>query len=203
MKAGAKTEVSPVSVLSGTKNGVSDEDVIARVADVKKRQFIKLVKAMADLRALQYGKDDNENIVREAEDVVALNIPSNLLRAAAIFVDYFYGFPPDWGSFFPPAWVLVKSVLPENERGSLVCTGLHYTSALNEKDLVVLTHDVPSFGLHAGMSGIVRETPSQHGEVNYLIEFGEPEESLTQQIEVPAALLRRPRPGDLLENYRS
>ena len=68
---------------------------------------------------------------------------------------------------------------------------------------MVLVSDLPMHGLHAGMAGIVRELASGDGtDDTCLVEFGEPQESLTVEVEVSRASLRRPRPGDLLENYR-
>jgi hypothetical protein len=173
------------------------------VAEIKKQQFVTLVGQLAGLRDLQYSNDMAPCVIELALKVVALNLPSNLLRAAAIFVDYIYGFPANKGSFGPPKWVSVKTLLPEKERGSLVCTGFKDVSSLEENDVIVLVGDIPGQGLHAGMSGIVRELPSEdEGESDYLIEFGEPEDCNSQKVEVSLSLIRRPRPGDLLENYR-
>jgi len=176
---------------------------INEVAEIRKEQFVSLVGQLAGLRDLQYANHMAPKVIDLAKKVVALNLPSNLLRAAAIFVDYIYGFPANKGSFGPPKWVTVKELLPNEERGSLVCTGFKDVSALEENDIVVLVTDIPERGLHAGMAGIVRELPSEDdGEFSYLVEFGEPEDSLSQKVEVLPALFRKPRPGDLLENYR-
>ena len=173
------------------------------VAEIKKKQFVSLVARLAGLRDLQYANDLSPGVVDLAQKVVGLNLPSNRLRAAAIFVDYIYGFPADKRNFGAPKWVSAKELLPKEERGSLVCTGFKDVSSLAEKDVVVLVADIPERGLHAGMAGIVREVPSEDdGEYSYLVEFGEPEDSVSQKIEVLPALLRRPRPGDFLENYR-
>lgn len=76
-------------------------------------------------------------------------------------------------------------------------------SSVQEGDVVVLTHDLESDGLHAGMSGIVRELLSDDDDDGmFRVEFGEPEETVTLIIELPGDWLRPPRPGDLLENYR-
>ena len=196
--ADAKAFTDEAVIMKKTATRLPDE-----VAEIKKQQFVALVGQLAGLRDLQYGNDLAPGVIELALKVVALNLPSNLLRAAAIFVDYLYGFPANKGSFGPPQWVLVKTLLPEKERGSLVCTGLEDVSSLAENDVVVLVGDVPGQGLHAGMSGIVRELPSANeGQRDYLIEFGEPEDCHSQEVEVSLALLRRPRPGDLLENYR-
>ena len=178
--------------------------LIEEVAEIKKQQFISLVGQLAGLRDLQYANDMAPGVIDLAKKVVALNLPSNLMRAAAIFVDYLYGFPANKSSFGPPQWVLVKKLLPERERGSLTCTGLDDISSLEENDVVVLVGDLQAHGLHAGMAGIVRELPSEdEGETNCMVEFGEPEDCNSQKVEVLPALLRRPRPGDFLENYRS
>lgn len=173
------------------------------VAEIKKKQFVSFVVQLASLRDLQYGNDLATNIIERAKKIVALNLPSNLLRGAALFVDHAYGFPADKHNFGAPKWVTAKELLPKEERGSLVCTGFKDISGLEEKDVVVLVADIPERGLHAGMAGIVRELPSEDGgEYFYVVEFGEPEDSLSQKVDVLPALLRRPRPGDLLENYR-
>jgi len=172
-------------------------------AEIKKEQFVRLVGQIAGLRDLQFDNDLATKIIDRAKKIVALNLPSNLLRGAAIFVDHAYGFPADKRNFGAPKWVTAKELLPKDERGSLVCTGFKDVSDLEEKDVVVLVADIPERGLHAGMAGIVRELPSEDdGEFSYLVEFGEPEDSLSQRVEVLPALFRRPRPGDLLENYR-
>lgn len=184
--------------LQETGNGLMGE-----VAEIHKQRFIKLVEHLARLRDVQYEADGANAIIERAKKVVALNLPSNLLRAAAIFVDWSYGFPPDQGSFGLPEWVTAKVLLPENQRGSLACERFKDLSTLQESDVVVLLDDLPEHGLHAGMAGIVRELPSEdEGDTLCQIEFGEPQESLTVQVEVSLTLLRRPRPGDLLENYR-
>ncbi len=173
-------------------------------AELCKKEFVEIVRQLAHLRDLQYKKDLAKGIIQGAEKVVALNLPSNLLRAAAIFVDWRHGFPPDGGSFLPPAWARATELLPKRQRGSLRCEGLKEMSSVQEGDVVVLTHDLESDGLHAGMSGIVRELPSDDDDKNmFSIEFGEPEETVSVTIEVAGDWLRPPRPGDLLENYRS
>jgi hypothetical protein len=75
-------------------------------------------------------------------------------------------------------------------------------STVEESDVVVLIGDLPEHGLHAGMAGIVREMAAEGEGDGCLIEFGEPEDSITVKVDVPITSLRRPRPGDLLENYR-
>jgi len=186
-------------------NSQENEDALmGAVAEIHKQQFVKLVEHLARLRDVQYDDDLSNSIIERAKKVVALNLPSNLLRGAAIFVDWSYGFPPGGGTFELPAWATAKAVLPKEQRGSLVCEGLKDLSTLEESELVVLTGDLPVHGLHAGMAGIVRELPSEDDSDDAcLVEFGEPEESLTATVEVSRTLLRRPRPGDLLENYRS
>lgn len=183
---------------------VTDNWPIQEDAELCKKEFVEIVRHLAHLRDLQYKKDLAKGIIQGAEEVVALNLPSNLLRAAAIFVDWRHGFPPDGGSFLPPAWVRATELLPERQRGSLRCEGLKEMSSVQEGDVVVLTHDLESDGLHAGMSGIVRELPSDEDDDGmFRVEFGEPEETVSVSIEVPGDWLRPPRPGDLLENYRS
>jgi hypothetical protein len=179
----------------------SDAWPLIEVAEIKKKQFVNLVGQLAGLRDLQYANNSATDAIDLANKVLALNLPTNLLRAAAIFVDYFYGFPAEGSSFIPPKWVLAKTLLPKEERGSLICTGFKSISGVEETDVVVLVADIPEWGLHAGMAGIVRELPSEDGDT-YLVEFGEPEDSLSQKVEVLPALLRGPRPGDLMENYR-
>lgn len=182
---------------------VTDNWPIQEDAELCKKEFVEIVRQLAHLRDLQYKRNLTEGIIQGAEKVVALNLPSNLLRAAAIFVDWRHGFPPDGGSFLPPAWARATELLPERQRGSLRCEGLKEMSSVQEGDVVVLTHDLESDGLHAGMSGIIRELPSDDDDKNmFSIEFGEPEETVTKTIEVPGDWLRPPRPGDLLENYR-
>jgi len=180
-----------------------ESGLLSDIAEVHKRRFVRLVEHLARLRDVQYEADGANAIIERAKKVVALNLPSNLLRAAAIFVDWSYGFPPDQGSFGLPEWVTAKVLLPENQRGSLACERLKDLSTLQESDVVVLLDDLPEHGLHAGMAGIVRELPSEgEGDTLCHVEFGEPQESLTVQVEVSLTLLRRPRPGDLVENYR-
>jgi hypothetical protein len=182
---------------------VSDNWPIQEDAELHKKEFLAIVKHLAPLRDLQYKKDLSEGIIQRAEKVMALNLPSNLLRAAAIFVDHTHGFPPGGGSFFPPAWITATELLPEHQRGSLRCEELKEMSSVQEGDVVVLTHDLESDGLHAGMSGIVRELLSDDDDDGmFRVEFGEPEETVTLIIELPGDWLRPPRPGDLLENYR-
>ena len=170
-------------------------------AEQKKAQFIELVRCLSRLRDVQYASNDVESIVKQAEKVVARNLPTNLLRASAIFVDYIYGFPANRDSFFPPKWTNSRELLPEEQRGSLVCTGFKEIAELEENDVVVLNADIPMHGLHAGMAGIVRQLPEDDLHRGCSVEFGEPSESTTFEIEVPLSLLRRPRPGDLIENY--
>jgi hypothetical protein len=99
--------------------------------------------------------------------------------------------------------VNARKLLPENQRGSLTCSGFQEVSTLGEGDVVVLTEDVPSNGLCAGMAGIIREQPGEdENEEVYLVEFGEPEQSITVEVQVPRSSLRTPRPGDLLEGFR-
>jgi len=174
------------------------------IAEHRKERFVKLVGRLAALRDIQYDDDSGPDVVEDAQNVVALNLPSNLLRAAAIFVDYRYGFPPGRGSFLPPQWVTAKRLLPEAERGSLVCSGLKDARSISENDVVVLTSDVDEHGLHAGMAGIVKQLlGGDENNQSCLVEFGEPEDCITQEVEILASILRCPRPGDLLENYRS
>ena len=177
--------------------------LLAEIAEQKKCQFVQLVEHLARLRDIQYAGDSAESVIKQAKKTVARNLPSNLLRSAAIFVDYYYGFPADQHSFFPPAWVSAKKLLPKGQRGSLICTGLKDLSELQENDVVVLIGDMVTQGLHAGMAGIVRELPTEEeNDQTCLVEFGEPQESLTTMVTVPLSLLRKPRPGDLIEHYR-
>lgn len=180
-----------------------ESGLLSEIAEIHKRRFISLVEHLARLRDVQYEADSADSVIERAKKVVAFNLPSNLLRAAAIFVDRSYGFPPGQGSFGSPEWVTANTVLPKDQRGLLACPRLSDLSTLQESDVVVLLGDLPEHGLHAGMAGIVRELPSEDPDDNLCqIEFGEPQESLTVLAEVPLSLLRRPRPGDLIENYR-
>jgi|ERR1017187_991707 hypothetical protein len=183
-----------------------NESYLDELAEHKKKKFLQLVERFARLRDLQYDHDQTEGILKIAVKIVARNLPSNLLRAATILVDYVHGFPPDWSSFWKPEWVGATKLLPEDRRGSLICSGFKEISSVEIGDAVVLTNDISSKGLFAGMAGIVREILSENEEDGtpelLLVEFGEPEESLTQEIEVPLSILRTPRPGDLLENFR-
>ena len=182
---------------------VTDNWPIQEDAELCKKEFVEIVRQLAHLRDLQYKKDLAKGIIQGAEKVVALNLPSNLLRVAAIFVDWRHGFPPDGGSFLPPAWARATELLPEHQRGSLRCEGLKEMSSVQEGDVVVLTHDLESDGLCAGMSGIIRELPSDEDDDGiFRVEFGEPEETVSMTIEVAGDWLRPPRPGDLLENHR-
>lgn len=185
----------------------SSESLVDEFAEQKKQQFLRLVERLAQLRDIQYGCDATKSIVAHAKKILAHNLPSNLLRAASIVVDGRHGFPPDWSSFHQPEWVNARQLLPESERGSLVCSNFKDIAYLDVGDSVVLTHDIPSKGIFAGMAGIVRDVLSANEEEGtpalLSVEFGEPEESHTQEIEVPIGSLRTPRPGDLLENFRS
>jgi hypothetical protein len=179
------------------------DDLIAEAAEIKKQRFLKFVDQLALLRDLQYENNMAPLIAENAKRVVALNLPSNLLRAAAIFVDYFHGFPANKDTFGPPEWVTNRKLLPEGCRGSLVCTGFSNVCDLTEEDVVVLIDDLPKHGLHAGMAGIIRElSDDEEPESCLLVEFGDPEDCITQKVQVSAKLFRRPRPGDLMENFR-
>jgi hypothetical protein len=172
------------------------------IAEIKKQHFIRLVRQLAGLRDLQFDHDMAPAIVESAQEVVALNLPSNSVRAAAIFVDWRYGFPPDQDSFTPPKWVGAKKLLPEGERGSLVCARLADVSSLTEKDVVVLVEDIPAHGLYAGTAGMIKECPdADDPDARYLVEFGDPANCTSQEVEISLASIRRPRPGDLIENY--
>jgi hypothetical protein len=182
----------------------SPEEFTEKLAEQNKQRFLKLVEALARLRDAQFDDDGAEGIIKVAKKVVALNLPSNLLRAAIIFVDYVCGYPPHGNSFWPPRWVSSKKLLPKNERGSLACSRFQELNELEIGECVVLTHDVPSSHLTAGMVGVIRELPSKDDRGDrFLIEFGEPEESLTIQASVPRSWLRTARPGDMFEHYRS
>jgi hypothetical protein len=181
---------------------VNQNDLVTEVAEVRKQRFVKFVERLARLRDLQYETDISDSVIERANKVVAMNLPSNLLRAAAIFVDWAYGFPPSKDTFALPEWTTAKAMLPESQRGSLACTRLADMSTLEENDVVVLIGDLPAHGLHAGMAGIVRELAGEGDGDGCLVEFGEPEDSITVKVDVPITSLRRPRPGDLLENYR-
>ena len=171
--------------------------------EIGKNRFLKLVEQLSQLRDLQYGTELAPSIVRRAERVLAINLPSNFLRAAAIFVDHAHGFPPKRCSFEAPAWVTAKMQLPDEAKGSLACAGFQEISALGEGDCVVLLGDIPEHGLHAGMAGIIKEISAnpKAGEV-FLLEFGDVDDSVSFQVEVPVTQLRSPRPGDFLESYR-
>jgi hypothetical protein len=174
----------------------------ADISKLRRRRFVQIVEALARLRDIQYQDDSAAGLVRHANKVLALNLPSNLLRAAAIFVDYFQGFPPQRRSFMPPAWVTAKKLLPESQRGSLVCSGLDNLEDLEEGDAVVLTRDVAEHHLIAGMAGIIKHIVDQKEDGNFQVEFGELEESSTVEIIAPGSWLRPPRPGDMLDYFR-
>ncbi len=172
-------------------------------AKPRKQRFVQLVEALARLRDVQYQNDLATALIQRAGTLPARNLPSNLLRAAAIFVDSAYGFPPGKGSFETPVWVTAQNLLPEQERGLMRCARFGDEFPLEENQVVILLADIPSHDLLAGMAGIVRELPAEdEPEGKYTIEFGEPEESATVTVDITLTLLRRPRPGDLIENYR-
>ena len=123
----------------------------------KRRQFLDLVRALANLRDVQYGDNQSESLVERALLIPTVNLPSNLLRAAAIFVDFRFGFRPKEDSFGPPAWVTSLKQLPENERGSLGCSNFREIEAAEEGDSVILLHDHPASGLMAGAAGVIRQ----------------------------------------------
>lgn len=91
--------------LAGSDNSRmgSCTELLEERAEYRKRGFLAGVEAIARLRDTAYRVEEAEEILKCARRVVALNLPSSLLRAAAIFVDYFHGFPPQHDSFFPPA----------------------------------------------------------------------------------------------------
>jgi len=122
-------------------------------ATLKKQEFVRLVEQLSRLRDLLYKTDETAGIVESARKVVSSNLPRNLLRAAAIFVDYFKGFPPYSESFLPPDWVTAKDILPKEQRGSLCCRGFKEMCHLQEGDIVVLVADLNPPGLHAGYGG--------------------------------------------------
>ena len=97
----------------------NQNDLVTEVAEVRKQRFVKFVEHLARLRDLQYETDISDSVIERANNVVAMNLPSNLLRAAAIFVDWSYGFPPNKDTFALPEWTTAKTVLPESQRGSL------------------------------------------------------------------------------------
>lgn len=97
-----------------------------------------------------------------------------------------------------------KTLLPEDQRGSLVCVGLRDHSRLDLGSCVVLTRDIPAQGLTAGMAGVIRELPEGDGaDETCRVEFGEPEDRMTVEAWVARSWLRAPRPGDLLECFCS
>jgi hypothetical protein len=177
-------------------------DLLSEIAEIKKQEWLKLVDLLARFRDAQYETDLADSMQSRAEKIIAINLPSNLLRAAAIFVDHAHGFPPGKGTFEPPEWVLSREILPEEKRGLLSCRGFKDTSEVEEGDCVVLCDDLPDRGLHAGMAGIVKELMGDENQETILVEFGEPQVSTTVEAEVPKCLLRTPRPGDLLEAFR-
>lgn len=177
-------------------------DLLTEVAESRKQEFLKLVELFAQFRDCQYGNDLAGSLVTRAKKVVAINLPHNLLRAVAIFVDHAHGFPPNYGSFTPPEWVLAKRNLPKEKRGLLSCSGFKDISDVEEGDCVVLRDDLHGEGLHAGMAGIVKELVVDENQETMLVEFGEPQVSNTIEVETQRCLLRTPRPGDLLEPFR-
>ena len=158
---------------SVTERVECDNRPIHEVAELHQQDFVELVKAFANLRDREYKRDLASGILERAKKTVALNLPSNLIRAAAIFVDHAHGFPPNGGSFLPPAWVTTTKLLPESQRGSLCCAGFKELSLVQEGDLVVLTKDIDTDRLHAGMAGIVKELAVEdEGDGSYEVEFG-------------------------------
>src|ERR1017187_421853 len=88
-------------------NNIQDDWPIGEDAEARKKRFLQLVEQLAHLRDLQYGKNCAQKTIEHAKKVAAHNLPLNVIRASAIIVDYFYGFPPNWGEFVnPPEWVL-------------------------------------------------------------------------------------------------
>ncbi len=171
-------------------------------AEQNKNRFVEMVERLVLLREAQYNHPGHVNwIIKAAKKVAALNLPSNPLRAAALFVDFHLGFSPRQHGFRPPAWVTDPKLLPKGQRGSLACSCFQSMDALEASDCVVLTQDIPTLHLTAGMAGAVRESPSEDNP-QFLVEFGAPEGCGTVQVRVPETCLRTPRPGDLLENYR-
>lgn len=178
------------------------EYFLNETAELKKQKFLEFVAALIQLRELQYERGIGKGTLARAQGVMARNLPSNLLRAAAIFVDHAYGFPGNWESFQAPEWVTAQRVLNQ-EQADLPACAFRQHDTYEEKDVVVLLCDLPEVGLHAGMAGIVRELPDEDDTQNeYLVEFGEPDECITIEARVSQAILRPPRPGDLLENFR-
>jgi hypothetical protein len=181
----------------------SDGISIVEVAEIKKQRFLKFVEQLALLRDLQFENNIASSITEHARKIAVQNLPSNAMRAAAILVDYFHGFPPSQNAFRPPDWVTSLELLPENLAGSLVCTGFSNVCDLGEDDVVVLTSDLPEHGLQAGMTGIIKELPDDEEIDDYLVvEFGEPLGREIRKIKVSLGNLRGPRPGDLIENFR-
>ena len=176
---------------ASTHTEMSEDGLLNEMAELHKQDFIQLVRKLAELRDLQYTKELSKDIVRHAEGLIARNLPRNLIRAAAILVDWRHGVPSNGNVFAHPAWMTAKELLPEAERGHLACSGFKELSSLTVGDTVVLTSDIESESLHAGMAGMVKEPPSDEDEEQeYLVQFGENEDIL-----VPAKCLRTPRPG--------
>jgi len=186
-----------------TTERISNDEYFANEgAELKKQKFLKFVEALIKLRELQFESEIGEGTLERAQRILARNLPSNLLRAAAIFVDHAYGFPPGRKSFRSPRWTSATEILDKHGPNPLDCEFCE-SRTFEEKDVVVLVRDISEGGLHAGMAGIVREVADEDDILEkYRVEFGEPEESITTVVEVPRSLLRGPRPGDLLENFR-
>lgn len=176
---------------------------ISEVAEHKKERFLRLVEQLGGLRDIQFDEHETPDILRIGRQIPAENLPSNLIRAAVIFVDYHFGFPPNRNAFGPPAWVTAKELLPKENRGSLACKGFGDMASVEEGDTVVLRDDIEALGLHAGMAGMVRELHSGCGDDDVIeVEFGEPDDSTTIRTNVLRRSLRTPRPGDILEPFR-
>jgi hypothetical protein len=167
------------------------------VAEHKKRRFLRLVKARAHYRDVIRDETRAPQIVEAAKRVVALNLPSNLHRAAAVFVEYLFGWGYRRTSFVPPSWVWSKKLLPENERSSLTYSHFQDLNDVQIGDRVVLNRDVLSNKLTAAMAGVIREfLPNEYGEDELFIEFGEPEDCVTVKVRVPRSWLCTHRLGD-------
>ena len=91
--------------LAGSDNSRmgSCTELLEERAEYRKRGFLRGGGSHCSSARYCVPGREAEEILKCARRVVALNLPSSLLRAAAIFVDYFHGFPPQHDSFFPPA----------------------------------------------------------------------------------------------------
>jgi hypothetical protein len=172
-------------------------------AEARKQQFVALVRALSALRDVQFGSDSCNAWVESAQNVVAENLPSNLLRAAAFFVDSKHGFPPEGGFCDQPRWIHFSSLLPESERGVL-WSKFPAIAEAEVGDVVIALEDQHELKILAGSAAIIRTVDCGEAEEAgdmLEVEFGEPQLSKTILCSLPRSAFRTPRPGDLIEAF--